>query len=88
MTTWSQSLLMQGRQQGIQEGIEKGIQKGLEKGIQKGEAAFLLRQLVRRFGPLSAAMIEQVQQASSAQLEQWADNFVDARSLEEVFAGH
>ena len=75
MTTWSQSLLMQGHQKGIQEGR------------QEGEAAILLRQLVRRFGPLGAATIERVQTASSAQLEQWADNILDARSLDEVLAG-
>lgn len=32
-------------------------------------------------------LTEQVKQASSAQLEQWADNFVDARTLDEVFGG-
>ena len=69
MTTWSQSLLMQGHQ----------------KGIQEGEAATLLRQLTRRFGPLGVPMTQRVQQASSAQLKQWLDNFVDARSLDEVF---
>ena len=83
MTTWSQSLLMQGRQ----EGIQKGLQKGRQEGRQEGEAAVLLRQLVRRFGPLGVATIERVQTASSAQLEQWADNFVDARTLDEVFGG-
>ena len=74
MTTWSQSLLMQGHQKGHQEGR------------QEGEAAILLRQLVRRFGPLGAATIERVQTASSAQLEQWADNILDARTLDEVFS--
>ena len=71
----------------IQRAITQGLEEGLQKGRQEGEAAVLLRQLVRRFGPLGAATIEQVQQASSAQLEQWADNFVDARSLSEVFGG-
>ena len=75
MTTWSQSLLMQGRQQGIQEGI------------QTGEAATLLRLLTRRFGPLGVPMTQRVQQASSAQLKQWLDNILDARSLDEVFGG-
>ena len=74
-------------QRAITQGLEEGLQKGRQEGRQEGEAAVLLRQLVRRFGPLGAATIEQVQQASSAQLEQWADNFVDARSLSEVFGG-
>ena len=86
MTSIIDRAIAQGLQLGREEGILKGIQKGLQKGRQEGEAAVLLRQLVRRFGPLGAATIERVQTASSAQLEQWADNFVEARSLDEVFA--
>jgi len=62
MTTWSQALLTQGRQE--------------------GEAAVLQRQLVRRFGLLGASStIERVQKADPAELEQWADNILDARGL-------
>lgn len=45
----------------------------------------LLRQLTRRFGPLGAPITEHVRNTSSAELEQWADNILDARTREEVF---
>jgi len=71
MTTWSQQLLMQGRQEGKQE----------------GEATVLLRLLTRRFGPLGESMTQRIRCASPGELEQWADHILDARSLDEVFGG-
>ena len=71
MATWSQRMRAEGRQEGRQE----------------GKAAMLLHQLVRRFGPLPAATTERVLQADLSELEQWADNFVDARILDDVFGG-
>jgi len=65
MSTWSQRLLIQGRQE--------------------GEASVLLRLLTRRFGPLGTSMTEHIRQAKTAELEQWTDNILDARSLDEVF---
>lgn len=70
------------------EGLREGILLGRQEGRQEGESTVLLRQLSRRFGPLSAAMTERLQKASSAELERWADNVLDARSLEEVFRAH
>ncbi|MBN9368078.1 MAG: DUF4351 domain-containing protein [Comamonadaceae bacterium] len=69
MTTLSQRMWSQGRQEGRQE----------------DEATVLLRLLTRRFGPLGALMTQRVRQASSAELEQWADNILDASTLDEVF---
>jgi len=80
MTTWSQRLLMQGRE----EGHQTGLQTGRQEGRQEGEAAVLLRLLTRRFGPLGAPMTEKIRQATTAELEQWADRVLEARSLEEV----
>ena len=54
----------------------------------EGELAILSRQLERRFGPLGPAVTERLKQASAAELERWADNFVDARTLDEVFGTH
>ena len=76
MTTLSQRMWSQGHQE------------GQEEGRQQGEAAALLRQLTRRFGPMGAPLTERVRQASSAELEQWIDNILDARSIDEVFRGH
>ena len=76
----------QGIQQGIQQGIEKGIARGIEKGIQQGLAQSLQRQLNRRFGPLSAEVTRQLENATPEQLETWTDRVLDARTIEEVFA--
>ncbi|ENO86289.1 DUF4351 domain-containing protein [Thauera linaloolentis] len=57
----------------------------LPTGRSKGELIVLTRLLTRRFGPLDAAVSERLQKATSAELEQWADNILDARRLEEVF---
>jgi len=70
----------------VQRAIDQGMQQGMQLGRQEGEAAVLLRLLTRRFGPLGAPMTERVRGASPAELEQWADNFVDACTLDEVFA--
>ena len=70
----------------LNEGMQKGMQEGMQKGMQKGESAVLLRLLTRRFGPLDSATEQRLQQASSDELEQWADNILDAESLDEVFA--
>lgn len=74
------------KQQGIEQGLEQGIEQGKRLGRLEGEATVLARQLARRFGPLSAETRARLQQASSEQLEQWAENILDARTLGEVFA--
>ncbi|HWK55389.1 MAG TPA: DUF4351 domain-containing protein [Hyphomicrobiales bacterium] len=61
------------------------VERGIEQGRVAGELAVLTRQLTRRFGPLDEATMQRLQQASSANLECWADSILDARTLEEVF---
>jgi hypothetical protein len=53
-------------------------------GVQKGECNILQRQLTRRFGPLDEAVRQRIENASSDQLELWADRVLDAGSLDEV----
>lgn len=84
MTTYAQTYA----QRAMAEGMQQGIQQGMQQGRQEGEAAVLLRLLVRRFGPLGEAITERVRGASPAELERWADNILDARTLDEVFGGH
>ena len=67
--------------------LNEGMQKGRQEGRQEGELNVLLRQLTRRFGTLDPATEQRLQQASSDDLERWADNILDAESLDEVFAG-
>ena len=83
----------EGMQQGVQQGIERGVQQGIEQGIEQGmnrgrvegERALLRRQLRRRFGVLSPETVERVDQASARDLESWAENVLDAGTLDEVF---
>ena len=77
--------MQQGMQQGIEKGMATGIAKGIEKGIRQGLAQGLQRQLIRRFGPLSAEVTRQLEHATPEQLETWTDRVLDARTLDEVF---
>lgn len=73
---------------GIEKGIQQGMQQGMQQGIRQGESALLERQLTRRFGPPSAETLARLQAATVEQLEQWADNILDATTLEDVFKDH
>ena len=69
-----------------EKGIQEGIQQGIQQGMLSGERQMLTRQLTRRFGPLPAAVLQQLEQADTDQLERWADNVLDAPTLDDVFA--
>jgi len=60
----------------------------LAQSRQEGQATVLLHLLARCFGPLGERMTAQIRQASTTELEQWADNVLDAHSLNEVFGSH
>jgi hypothetical protein len=79
--------MQQGMQQGIQQGMQ-GMQQGMQQGIRQGESALLERQLTRRFGPPSAETVARLQAGTVEQLEQWAENILDATTLEDVFKDH
>ena len=70
---------------GIAQGIEQGIERGIEQGRAEGERAVLERQLRRRFGQLPPEATERLRRAPEAELETWADNVLDAGTLDEVF---
>ncbi len=57
-----------------------------QEGEQKGEAKILMRLLQRRFGVVPDRVVEKIAKATSQTLEEWSLRFVDARSLEEIFA--
>ncbi len=67
---------------------QEGHQQGVHQGMQQGEVAIIKRLLIRRFGPLDEAALSRLETASSEDLEAWAENLLDARSLEEVFTRH
>lgn len=64
---------------------ERLLNEGRQEGRQKGELNLLIRQLTRRFGPLDVATQQRLNQASSDELEHWADNILDAGTLDGVF---
>ena len=65
--------------------MQQGIEQGMNRGRVEGERALLRRQLRRRFGDLSPETVERVDQASARDLESWAENVLDAGTLDEVF---
>ena len=75
----------EGVQQGMERGMERGMQRGMERGRVEGERAVLERLLRRRFGRLPPATARRLDQASPADLEAWAENVLDAGTLDEVF---
>ena len=84
--------LAKGLQEGLQEGLEKGLQEGLQAGRQEGRQEglqlVLQKLLTKRFGPLSAEVMERIDSGSSEQINRWVDRVLDAASLEEVFRLH
>lgn len=64
---------------------QEGMQKGIPMGQQKEAARMLYRQLTRRFGILSIETRQKLENAPTEQLEQWGENLMDAKTLEEVF---
>lgn len=68
------------------EGERKGRLDGRREVQLAGERAVVLRQLTKRFGPLSEETQERVEQADLATLDRWAERLLSAQSLEEVFS--
>ena len=71
------------------EGRVEGRVEGRDEGRVEGERRVLERQLQRRFGALSAENTERLTEASMEDLETWAENVLDAQTLDDVFdLGH
>ncbi|ASK34841.1 DUF4351 domain-containing protein [Alloalcanivorax mobilis] len=64
---------------------QEGRQEGHQEGRQEGGRDLLLRLLERRFGALPDAIENQIRDATSEQLNAWADRVLDADCLEAVF---
>ena len=67
------------------EGIERGMERGMRQGRAEGGRAVLERLLRQRFGGLSPEAAERLRRAPETELETWADNLLDAGTLDEVF---
>jgi len=88
MTRLTERLLEQGKQQGLHQGMQQGLHQGIQQGMQQGELTVLSRLLVRRFGPLAPEIEQRLRQAGIEELERWAENVLDAKTLDDVFSLH
>jgi len=64
------------------------IQKGIAIGEARGIARTLQRQLQAKFGALPASVEAQLHTADPAQLEQWAEHVLTAKTLDQLFNHH
>ena len=71
-----------------EEGLKKGRKEGIQKGRQEGEATLLSRLLKSRFPrAVTKKYIDLINKADSDTLTLWADKFVNAKSIQDVFSG-
>ncbi len=63
----------------------EGRMEGLSQGLSQGRLEFLSLQMVKRFGPLPADILQKLDLASDAELKQWTENILDARQISDVF---
>ena len=82
---WTKTWKEQGIEEGRKEGHKEGRKEGLKEGLKGGEIVILERLLTRRFGPLPEAIQMRLRSATTEQLEYWADQVLDAASIEDVF---
>jgi len=61
--------------------------QGKAEGKAEGKASVLLRLILRRFGKPDPDIEARIEAASPSQLDRWADRILDAKSLDELFAG-
>jgi flagellar biosynthesis/type III secretory pathway protein FliH len=80
-----------GLERGIMHGIEQGIAQGIEQGTARGARAnaesLLLRLLAARFGTVDDAIRARLADASTEQLNAWAERVLTAGAVDDVFAG-
>ena len=65
---------------------EKLRREGRAEGRTEGRAELLLRQLTKRFGPLSTETVSRINAAAIPDLDRWGERLLDAKTLAEVFA--
>ena len=78
-------MIMGLNQRAREEGRQEGRVQGRVEGRVEGERAVLERMLRRRFGALPPVVGARLGGASATDLEAWADNVIDAETLNEVF---
>ena len=76
----------EGRKLGLEDGRKLGLEDGRKLGLEDGQRQILRHLLESRFGPLPAAILGRLEQATNEETKQWAVRVLDAESLEEIFA--
>jgi len=61
----------------VKQGWEEGMQSGRQAGIQAGKEDLVVRQLNRRFGTVSAEVMERIDHLSSEQLNELGVDLLD-----------
>lgn len=69
----------------IEKGRKQGREEGREEGSLLGQRALLNQMLDRRFGALPPEVAERLAAATHDDLDRWADRFVTAATLDDVF---
>jgi predicted transposase/invertase (TIGR01784 family) len=59
----------------------------IQAGRQQGKAEVLIRQLTKKFGPLSAGQLALIEGSHEATLDRWSDAIFDAASLHGLLGG-
>ena len=68
--------------------LERGMERGMERGEFRARQTTLIRQLRKRFRDLSAELVQTIEATEdTAQLDEWLDRVVTAKSLREVGIG-
>lgn len=65
--------------------FKTGKEEGIQQGMQHGEAHLLISMLKAKFKELPESYLKKIEGTDVETLNQWAINFVNARSLDEVF---
>ena len=71
----------------LEEAIREWAEELKQEGRTAGEAALLLRQLERKFGPLDEVTRRRIETADPSMLLEWGERFVTADALADVFTG-
>ncbi len=64
------------------------IERGGQQGNLEGQANILMRQLTKRFGPLSPDTAQRPQTTTTEQLDMWVDRILDVPTLTGVSDAH
>ncbi|MBK8255451.1 MAG: hypothetical protein IPK82_22670 [Polyangiaceae bacterium] len=74
-----------GRAEGVAKGRAEGVAKGRAEGVAKGRVTMLLELMAAKFGPLSDATKERVENGTDTELLSWGLRVLTANTTDDVF---